>query len=210
MTDDPSSPSKKLVRETRTKNSVRMSCILARVFSRARNFFRVGHSSIPSKFLVRVSRTSFLDGELGSCVMGFSYCQWKFYSFTQESCPETDFAKFGYPTNTSTIDCLQNFVFKIIHYVPSVILHSTHSFTIRILSTGTSKPTTMYAYIVYYSKATSSMQTFIDGDDMWMTKFWLNFNFSLYVKLFSGTVETLLCYHLYCKLQQKTASRWLT
>jgi len=73
MTDDPSSPSKKLVRETRTKNSVRMSCILARVFSPARNFFRVGHSSIPSKFLVRVSRTSFLDGELGSSVMGFSY-----------------------------------------------------------------------------------------------------------------------------------------
>jgi len=47
MTDDPSSPSKKLVRETRTKNSVRMSYILARVFSRARNLFRVGHSSIP-------------------------------------------------------------------------------------------------------------------------------------------------------------------
>jgi len=71
MTDDPSSPSKNLVRETRTKNSVRMSCILARVFSHARNLFRVGHSSIPSKFLVRVSRTSFLDGELGSSVMGF-------------------------------------------------------------------------------------------------------------------------------------------
>jgi len=76
MTDDPSSPSKKLVRETRTKNSVRMSCIFAQVFSRARNLFRVGHSSIPSKFLVRVSRTSFLDGELGSSVMGFRrlYC----------------------------------------------------------------------------------------------------------------------------------------
>jgi len=72
MTDDPSSPSKKLIRETRTKNSVRMSCILARVFSRARNLFRVGHSSVPSKFLVRVSRTSFLDGELGSSVMGLS------------------------------------------------------------------------------------------------------------------------------------------
>jgi len=70
MTDDPSSPSKKLVRETRTKNSVRMSCILAQVFSRARNLFRVGHSSIPSKFLVWVSRTSFLDRELGSSVMG--------------------------------------------------------------------------------------------------------------------------------------------
>jgi len=70
MTDDPSSPSKKLVRETRAKNSVRMSCILARVFSRARNLFRVGHSSIPSKFLVQVSRTSFLDGELGSSVLG--------------------------------------------------------------------------------------------------------------------------------------------
>jgi len=67
MTDDPSSPSKKLVRETRTKNSIRMSCILTRVFSHARNLFRVGHSSIPSKFLVRVSCTSFLDGELGSC-----------------------------------------------------------------------------------------------------------------------------------------------
>jgi len=70
MTDDPSSPSKKLVRETRTKNSVRLSCIHARVFSHARNLFGVGHSSIPSKFLVRVSRTSFLDGELGSSVMG--------------------------------------------------------------------------------------------------------------------------------------------
>jgi len=57
MTDNPSSPSKKLVRETRTKNSVRMSRILARDFSRARNLFRVGHSSIPSKFLVRVSWT---------------------------------------------------------------------------------------------------------------------------------------------------------
>jgi len=43
MTDDPSSLSKKLVRETRTKNSVRMSRILARVFSHARNLFRVGH-----------------------------------------------------------------------------------------------------------------------------------------------------------------------
>jgi len=50
MTDDLSS-----VQETRTKNSVRMSCILARVFSHARNLFRVGHSSIPSKFLVQVS-----------------------------------------------------------------------------------------------------------------------------------------------------------
>jgi len=51
MTDDPSSPSKKLVRETRTRNSVRMSCILARVFTRARNLFQVGHSSVPSEKL---------------------------------------------------------------------------------------------------------------------------------------------------------------
>jgi len=63
------------VQETRTRNShenLRMSCILARVFSCARNLFRVGHSSIPSKFLVRVSRMSLLDGELGSSVMGLS------------------------------------------------------------------------------------------------------------------------------------------
>jgi len=72
LTDDPSSPSKKLVRETLTRNSVRMSCILAWVFSRARNLFRVGHSSIPSKFLVRVSCMRNLDGELWSSVMGFT------------------------------------------------------------------------------------------------------------------------------------------
>ena len=63
MTDDPSSPSKKLVRETRTRNSVRMPCILARVFSRARNLFRVGHSSIPSEKLgVRWLKSSGLIG----------------------------------------------------------------------------------------------------------------------------------------------------
>jgi len=58
-----------------------MSCILARVFSRARNLFRVGHSSIPSMFLVRVSRTSFLHGELGSSVMGFTGLRGKYSYF---------------------------------------------------------------------------------------------------------------------------------
>jgi len=93
VTDDPSSPSKKLVRETRTKNSVRMSCILARVFSRERNLFRVGHSSIPSKFLVQVSRTSFLDGELGSSVMGFSAGNWLWDELSSESVRRTVWAR---------------------------------------------------------------------------------------------------------------------
>ena len=41
MTHDPSSWSKFLVRETRTRNLYRLSCILARDFSRARNLDRL-------------------------------------------------------------------------------------------------------------------------------------------------------------------------
>jgi len=69
------------VQETRTRNShekFRSYVMHSRTsfFSRARNLFRVGQSSIPSKFLVQVSRTSFLGGELGSSVMGFSRVCW--------------------------------------------------------------------------------------------------------------------------------------
>jgi len=105
MTDDPSSPSKKLVRETVTKNSILMSCILARVFSHARNLFRVGHSSIPSKFLVRVSRTSFLDGELGSSVMGFS----------NSMCNTS--------SNTSCLKCVSVWLITTSDYVCSLFYH---------------------------------------------------------------------------------------
>jgi len=62
MTDDPSSPSKKLVRETRMKNSVCMSCILARVFLRCEKLVpcwsqlysvQVSRASISYEFLGR-------------------------------------------------------------------------------------------------------------------------------------------------------------
>jgi len=55
MTDDPSSPSKKLVRETRTKNSVRMSCILAR--KKLMRECMTYERSFSCEFLVRVSWT---------------------------------------------------------------------------------------------------------------------------------------------------------
>jgi len=76
MTDDPSSPSKKLVRETRTHEKLgrnravtNSEQVLAREKTRARMH------DIRTEFFVRVSRTSFLDGEIGSSVMGLRLTQ---------------------------------------------------------------------------------------------------------------------------------------
>jgi len=56
----------------------------------------------------------------------------------------------------------------------------------------------------------TAKQTFVDWNNMWMTKFRLNINFSLNVKLFFCTMKTLLCYHLYGKLQNRTNNKRIT
>jgi len=72
MTDDPSSPSKKLVRETRTRNLDGIELWPTRNKFLEWEKTRARMHDIRTEFFVRVSRTSFLDGQLGSSVMGLT------------------------------------------------------------------------------------------------------------------------------------------